>query len=75
MLTGVDIAGYGGDLPGRPPLGQMVRRLLRQLPELARLRLSSLDPVEIDEDLWRLHRRGAAADAPSPSLACRPATI
>jgi threonylcarbamoyladenosine tRNA methylthiotransferase MtaB len=54
VLTGVDIGGYGGDLPSRPPLGQMVRRLLRQLPELARLRLSSIDPVEIDEDLWRL---------------------
>ena len=54
VLTGVDIGGYGGDLPGRPPLGQMVRRLLRQLPELARMRLSSIDPVEIDEDLWRL---------------------
>ena len=54
VLTGVDIGGYGGDLPGRPPLGQMVRRLLRQLPELPRLRLSSIDPVEIDEDLWRL---------------------
>jgi threonylcarbamoyladenosine tRNA methylthiotransferase MtaB len=54
VLTGVDIGGYGGDLPGRPPLGQMIRRLLRQLPELARLRLSSIDPVEIDEDLWRL---------------------
>jgi threonylcarbamoyladenosine tRNA methylthiotransferase MtaB len=54
VLTGVDIGGYGGDLPGRPGLGQMVRRLLRQLPELARLRLSSIDPVEIDPDLWRL---------------------
>jgi threonylcarbamoyladenosine tRNA methylthiotransferase MtaB len=54
VLTGVDIGGYGGDLPGRPSLGQMVRRLLRQLPELARLRLSSIDPVEIDPDLWRL---------------------
>jgi threonylcarbamoyladenosine tRNA methylthiotransferase MtaB len=54
VLTGVDIGGYGGDLPGRPSLGQMVRRLLRQLPELARLRLSSIDPVEIDADLWRL---------------------
>jgi threonylcarbamoyladenosine tRNA methylthiotransferase MtaB len=54
VLTGVDIGGYGGDLPGRPGLGQMVRRLLRQLPELARLRLSSIDPVEIDADLWRL---------------------
>ena len=54
VLTGVDIASYGGDLPGRPPLGQMVRRLLALVPELRRLRLSSLDPAAIDEDLWRL---------------------
>jgi threonylcarbamoyladenosine tRNA methylthiotransferase MtaB len=54
VLTGVDVTSYGGDLPGRPVLGQMVRRLLAQVPELPRLRLSSLDPVEIDEDLWRL---------------------
>ena len=54
VLSGVDITSYGGDLPGRPSLGQMVRRLLAQVPELPRLRLSSLDPVEIDDDLWRL---------------------
>jgi threonylcarbamoyladenosine tRNA methylthiotransferase MtaB len=54
VLTGVDITAYGGDLPGRPTLGQMVRRLLALVPSLKRLRLSSLDPVEIDEDLWRL---------------------
>jgi len=48
VLTGVDIGGYGGDLPGRPPLGRLVRDLLRQIPELPRLRLSSLDPVEVD---------------------------
>jgi threonylcarbamoyladenosine tRNA methylthiotransferase MtaB len=54
VLTGVDIASYGADLPGRPALGQMVRRLLAQVPELARLRLSSLDPVAIDDDLARL---------------------
>jgi threonylcarbamoyladenosine tRNA methylthiotransferase MtaB len=54
VLTGVDITSYGHDLPGQPPLGQMVRRLLALLPELPRLRLSSLDPCEIDEDLWRL---------------------
>ncbi len=54
VLTGVDITDYGGDLPGRPTLGQMVRRLLAQVPELARLRLSSLDPVEVDDDLLRL---------------------
>ena len=54
VLTGVDITSYGPDLPGKPALGQMIRRLLAQVPELPRLRLSSLDPVEIDEDLWRL---------------------
>jgi threonylcarbamoyladenosine tRNA methylthiotransferase MtaB len=54
VLTGVDITAYGGDLPGTPTLGQAVRRLLAQVPELPRLRLSSLDPVEIDEDLIRL---------------------
>jgi threonylcarbamoyladenosine tRNA methylthiotransferase MtaB len=54
VLTGVDITSYGPDLPGQPRLGQMVRRLLALVPELPRLRLSSLDPVEMDEDLWRL---------------------
>jgi threonylcarbamoyladenosine tRNA methylthiotransferase MtaB len=54
VLTGVDIASYGGDLPGAPTLGQMVRRVLRQVPELPRLRLSSIDPAAIDGDLWRL---------------------
>ena len=54
VLTGVDITSYGADLPGRPNLGQMARRLLALVPELPRLRLSSLDPVEIDDDLWRL---------------------
>jgi len=54
VLTGVDIASYGPDLPGAPALGQMVRRLLALVPELPRLRLSSLDPAAIDDDLWRL---------------------
>jgi len=54
VLTGVDITSFGSDLPGRPSLGQMVRRLLALVPELPRLRLSSLDPVELDDDLWRL---------------------
>jgi threonylcarbamoyladenosine tRNA methylthiotransferase MtaB len=54
VLTGVDIASYGADLPGRPSLGQAVRRLLALVPELPRLRLSSLDPAAIDDDLWRL---------------------
>jgi threonylcarbamoyladenosine tRNA methylthiotransferase MtaB len=54
VITGVDITGYGGDLPGRPTLGQMLRRLLAAVPDLPRLRLSSLDPAEIDGDLLRL---------------------
>jgi threonylcarbamoyladenosine tRNA methylthiotransferase MtaB len=54
VLTGVDLTAWGGDLPGKPTLGQLVRRLLALVPELKRLRLSSLDPVEIDETLWRL---------------------
>jgi threonylcarbamoyladenosine tRNA methylthiotransferase MtaB len=52
VLTGVDITGYGGDLPGSPSLGQLVRRVLKLVPELKRLRLSSLDPAEIDDALW-----------------------
>jgi threonylcarbamoyladenosine tRNA methylthiotransferase MtaB len=54
VLTGVDITGYGVDLPGRPKLGQLVRRILALVPELERLRLSSLDVVEVDDELLRL---------------------
>jgi threonylcarbamoyladenosine tRNA methylthiotransferase MtaB len=54
VLTGVDLTSYGADLPGRPTLGQMARRLLALVPELPRLRLSSLDPAEMDEDIFRL---------------------
>ncbi len=54
VLTGVDITSYGADLPGKPGLGEMTARLLKAVPELPRLRLTSLDPVEIDEALWRL---------------------
>lgn len=56
VLTGVDITGYGSDLPGQSSLGQMMRRLLTQVPELKRLRLSSIDVAEAarDEALWEL---------------------
>ncbi|HEX5320902.1 MAG TPA: MiaB/RimO family radical SAM methylthiotransferase [Stellaceae bacterium] len=54
VLTGVDLTAYGADLPGKPSLGQMARRLLAAVPDLPRLRLSSLDPSEIDGELWRL---------------------
>jgi threonylcarbamoyladenosine tRNA methylthiotransferase MtaB len=52
VLTGVDLTAYGADLPDRPGLGAMVRQLLAAVPELNRLRLSSLDPSELDEDFW-----------------------
>ena len=54
VLTGVDVASYGPDLPGAPLLGQMIRRVLAAVPALPRLRLSSIDPAAIDDDLWRL---------------------
>ena len=54
VLTGVDITGWGGDLPGRPRLGQLVRRILTLVPELPRLRLSSIDVAEVDDELMRL---------------------
>jgi len=54
VLSGVDLGHYGVDLPGRPQLGDAVRRLLQAVPELPRLRLSSIDPVEIDPALERL---------------------
>jgi threonylcarbamoyladenosine tRNA methylthiotransferase MtaB len=54
VLTGVDIASYGTDLPGRPTLGRMLRQVLAEVPDLPRLRLSSLDPAGIDDDLWHL---------------------
>ncbi len=51
VLTGVDLTSWGGDLPGAPKLGRLVRRLLRELPKLPRLRLSSIDCIEADDDL------------------------
>ncbi len=54
VLTGVDLTSYGKDLPGQPTLGQLVRRLLKLVPRLPRLRLSSVDPAEVDPDLLAL---------------------
>jgi threonylcarbamoyladenosine tRNA methylthiotransferase MtaB len=54
VLTGVDLTAYGDDLSDGPSLGGMVKRLLGAVPALDRLRLSSLDPGEIDADLWDL---------------------
>jgi len=51
VLTGVDLTSYGGNLPGAPKLGTLVKQILKHVPELARLRLSSIDSVEADRDL------------------------
>jgi threonylcarbamoyladenosine tRNA methylthiotransferase MtaB len=51
VLTGVDITSYGGNLPGTPQLGALVKQILRHVPDLERLRLSSIDSVEADGDL------------------------
>jgi threonylcarbamoyladenosine tRNA methylthiotransferase MtaB len=52
VLTGVDLTSYGPDLPGSPTLGQLVERILKLVPGLERLRLSSIDSVEIDDQLF-----------------------
>jgi len=54
VLTGVDVTSYGPDLPGSPTLGMLVERIIRHVPELPRLRLSSLDGIEIDELLFEM---------------------
>src|SRR6201996_2071417 len=51
VLTGVDLTSYGADLPGTPKLGQLVKQILRDVPELKRLRMSSIDSIEADRDL------------------------
>jgi len=51
VLTGVDITSYGTDLPGLPRLGALIKHILKNVPGLARLRLSSIDSVEADADL------------------------
>ena len=53
VLTGVDLTSYGADLPGTPSLGQLVARLLKLVPDLKRLRLSSIDSIEADPALMR----------------------
>jgi threonylcarbamoyladenosine tRNA methylthiotransferase MtaB len=53
VLTGVDLTSYGHDLPGTPSLGALVRKILKLVPELKRLRLSSIDSIEADDELMR----------------------
>lgn len=51
VLTGVDLTSYGDDLPGMPKLGTLTKQILRHVPELKRLRISSIDSIEADRDL------------------------
>jgi threonylcarbamoyladenosine tRNA methylthiotransferase MtaB len=51
VLTGVDLTSYGADLPGAPKLGHLTKQILRHVPELKRLRISSIDSIEADRDL------------------------
>jgi threonylcarbamoyladenosine tRNA methylthiotransferase MtaB len=53
VLTGVDLTAYGADLPGAPRLGALVRKLLKLVPDMKRLRLSSIDSIEVDDDMMR----------------------
>ncbi|MCX4083708.1 tRNA (N(6)-L-threonylcarbamoyladenosine(37)-C(2))-methylthiotransferase MtaB [Rickettsia hoogstraalii] len=54
VFTGVDVTVYGSDLPGSPTFAQMIKRVLNLVPELKRLRLSSIDVAEIDDELFEL---------------------
>ena len=51
VLTGVDLTSYGADLPGAPKLGTLTKQILRHVPEVKRLRISSIDSIEVDRDL------------------------
>jgi len=54
VLTGVDLTSYGADLPGQPTLGDLIAKILKLVPEIRRLRLSSIDSIEADSSLMRL---------------------
>jgi len=54
VLTGVDVCSYGADTPGAPRLGDLAQRVLADVPELQRLRLTTLDPAAVDDGLFRL---------------------
>ena len=53
VLTGVDLTSWGADLPSEPRLGDLVMRILRLVPDLPRLRISSIDSIEVDENLMQ----------------------
>jgi threonylcarbamoyladenosine tRNA methylthiotransferase MtaB len=71
ILTGVDVTSWGHDLPGEPPLGNLVRAVLDEFPQLQRLRMSSLDGVEIDPLLFELFA-GEARLMPHLHLSLQP---
>ena len=54
VLTGVDITDYGKDLPAKPTFSNLIKRILKLVPELKQLRLSSIDCAEIDQDFWEI---------------------
>ncbi len=54
VLSGVDLTSYGADLPGKPTLGSLIAQILKHVPNLKRLRLSSIDSIEIDETILRI---------------------
>ena len=53
VLTGVDLTSWGNDLPGTPKLGTLIRSILKHIPDLPRLRISSIDSIEVDDDFMR----------------------
>ena len=54
VLTGVDITDYGKDLPSQPTFSNLIKRIIKLVPDLKQLRLSSIDCAEIDEEFWDL---------------------
>jgi len=74
VLTGVDLTSYGADLPGTPKLGTLCRQVLKHVGGLRRLRLSSLDCIEIDAGLMDAFADEETTDAALASVAAGPAT-
>ncbi len=73
VLTGVDLTSWGGDLPAKPSLGRLVQAILRQVPKLARLRLSSIDSIEVDAALMDVIG-GTTVSCPTSTCRSNPAT-
>ena len=72
VLTGVDLTSWGADLPAAPRFGDLVMRILKLVPDLPRLRISSIDSIEVDDALNVRHRHRTPPDAtPAPVLAGR----